>query len=62
MVPCFGWVNKNKFDKGSTEHSQYGQSIAGSLNHGGKVREVTDLDNRARLSSVNSDQVSEGPR
>lgn len=62
MVPCVGRVNKNKFDKGSTEHSQHGQSIAGSLNHGGKVREVTDLDNRARLSSVNSDRVSESPR
>lgn len=62
MVPCIGWVNKNKFDKESTEQSQSGQSIAGSLNDGGKVREVTDLDNRARLSSVNSDQVSEGPR
>lgn len=61
-MPCIGWVNKNKFDKGSTERSQYGQSIAGSLKHGGKVREVTDLDNRAGLLSVSSDQVSEGPR
>lgn len=49
-VPGIGWVNKNKLDKETTKQSHYRQS---SFNHGGKVREVTDLDNRVRLSSAN---------
>lgn len=61
-VPHTGQVNKNKLDKETTKQSHHGQTIAGSFNDGGKVREVTDLDNRVRLSSANSDQVSEGPR
>lgn len=61
-MPHIGRVNKNKFDKETTKQSHYGQTIAGSFNDGGKVREVTDLDNRVRLSSANPDQVSEGPR
>lgn len=61
-MPHTGQVNKNKFDKETTKQSHHGQTVAGSFNDGGKVREVTDLDNRVSLSSTNSDQASEGPR